>query len=270
MTHFQRKTKRKGDDLLMSQFKTGLDALNALTTTPDSGSKSNNEITPFQSGDKRIIKIISKGDVQRAYAYRHAKKGVNSFIAKNPSDKSEKGYVTGNPTSWDKVANYYRKKSEKFGDDSSQLAYVYSAKARWVFAFYDLTDGKVVLIDFTGKQAREKIATVITKYEKKLDKLAFELTKEGDGLNTVVTLSPIIDMDDDLTDKQRDNFEKAPESIDHSVFNGIWFEKSDEEMVTLLRQTGFDISLIGLGDAPSTQNETGEDTPIEDEEPLPF
>ena len=78
-------------------------------------------------------------------------------------------------------------------------------------------------------------------------------------------LSPL-DLDD-LTDKQRANFEKAPEEFDHAVFNGIWYEQDEAQQVVLLRQAGFDVTKIGYSAAPDATETGGE---IPDDENLPF
>lgn len=251
----------------MAQYTNGLDALNALNATNDGGSGGSAEFTSFKSGTTFKVRVIGKAAVQMAYGYSIYKK-VNSFVAKNPSTRDENGYVSGNPTPWDKASEYYRKQSKQSQDAMSQEAYKYAGKPRFAMAFVNLADGETIILDFSKAQA-QAVASVIDKYAKKLDKLAFELTKEGSSTNTKVSLTPIIDMDEDLTDVERANFGKGPtmETFDHSIFNGIWFEQDETQMVALLRQGGFDVTLIGYSAAPDAAETGGE---IPDEDPLPF
>lgn len=246
----------------MSQFTTGLEALAALNETNE-GNGASKEFTRLKSGGKLIVKVISKEAVQRAYVYGIYKQ-INSFIAKEPSTKSAKGYPVDNLTPWDKAWKHHKDQSEIYTDAHGVEASKYSAKQRFVFALWDCTQGEIIYVDFSKNQA-QGLAATIAKFEKKLGKLAFELTKEGSGTSTKVSLTPILDMDEDLTDKERENFAKAPNEISTKVFDGIWFEQDEAQMVELLKQAGFDVSLIGY-DASASR--TGADTP--DEEELPF
>lgn len=247
----------------MTQFTNGMDALNALNETNDGGSS--REFTSLKSGSKYIVRVIDKAAVQMAYSYGIFKQ-INSFVAKEPSTKSQKGYPTANLTPWDKAWKYHKDLSNDFNDEHGQEASKYRAKVRFAMAFFDLDQGEYIIVDVSKKQA-QAIAAVITKNEKKLANKAFELEKVGTGTSTSVMLSPL-DLDD-LTDKQRANFDKAPAEFDHAIFDGIWYEQDEAQQVALLRQAGFDVTKIGFSAAPDA-SETGEDTPNEDEEPLPF
>src|SRR5690606_41348331 len=87
--------------------------------------------------------------------------------------------------------------------------------------------------------------SAIKKCERRLGKLAFELTKQGTCTNTTVSLTPVLDMEEDLTDKQRANFDKAPAEFDKALFEGLWYEADEAEQVELLDKAGFDVTLIG-------------------------
>lgn len=194
---------------------------------------------------------------------------VYTFAAKNPSKKSKKGYPVEDLTPWDKAWKYHADKSEKFQDKHSSESYKYSPKARGAFGLYDLTTGEQIVVDFTKNQANIIIAA-ITKYATRLDRIAFELTKTGESTNTVVTMAPVLDMTEDLTDAQRANFEKAPKEFDKTLFEGVVFEMSDEEMTAKLVEVGFDVSLIGLTKTtPPADTSTVDNTQIPEEE-LPF
>lgn len=257
--------------IYLTQYTNGLDALNAMAQTNDGGGN-DSEFTSFSSGTSFKVRVIGKAAVQMAYGYSIYKK-VNSFVAKNPSTRDENGYVSDNLTPWDRVSEFYRKQSKQFQDAMSQEAYKYAGKPRFAFAFFDLAKGETIIVDLSKAQALA-VSGAIAKYESKIGKLAFELSKEGSSTNTKVSLTPIIDMDEDLTDAERANFAKGPtmETFDHAIFNGIWYEQNDEQMVALLRQAGFDVTKVGYS-AVADASETAEDTPpgeTPSEDDLPF
>lgn len=258
----------------MTQFTNGMDALNALNETGGGSGGEKMQITSL-SGVTFKVKVVDKTAVQLVYAYGiHAKsnngRGVNSFIAQNPSKKSKAGYAVENLTSWDKAWKYHKDKSDHYQDAEATEANKYKAKKRFVMAFYELSEGKPILFDLSERQAKA-VAATITEYNDELSELAFEIKKVGEGPATTAVLSPIINMAKKLTADEVANFENAPTEFPPGLFDGIWFEKTDAEMVELLKQAGFDVSLIGIGDAPSTQSETGDDIPNEDDgtDPLP-
>lgn len=237
----------------MGNVISGMDALNALND--DGGNGSGSEFTKFGAGSKFLVKVIGKeielsgkptriGDFISYYNYGIYKK-VNSFVAANPSKKSAKGYPVESLTVWDKAWKYHADLSKEFQDFHSKEAYKYKPAQKFVFGFFDLDAGKQIVIDLTKNQAIA-VNNAIKKYGKKVDKIAFELTKEGSGTNTVVALTPVLDMDEDITDKQRANFEKAPQEFDMKLFEGLLYEVDEANQIQLLTQAGFDVSLIGL------------------------
>ena len=250
---------------ILTNYTNGLDALNALTATNDGGN-GGAEFTPLKSNTSIKVKIVDKAAVQLAYSYSIFKK-VNSFVAANPSTRDKFGNAKDNLTPWDKAAAYYKAKSEVYTDANGVEASKYRAKPRFAMAFWSVEDGAVIIVDLSKNQA-QAVAASIAKYEKKLDKLAFELSKEGEGTSTKVSLSPILDMDEDLTDKERENFAKAPAEIPPSTFDGIWYEQDEAQMVDLLKQAGFDPSLIGY-DASSAPTDAPPPGDIDDGD-LPF
>src|SRR5690625_1731032 len=105
-------TKTKGSDI-MTNIKAGADALNALNDTND-GSDGGMEFAPFKSGTTYIVKVLGTADLITFYSYGIYKR-VNSFVAKNPSKKSKKGYPVENLTPWDKAWKYHADKSKEWG-----------------------------------------------------------------------------------------------------------------------------------------------------------
>lgn len=240
----------------MANYQAGADALNDLTSSNEGGS--NAEFTSFKTGTSFKVKVLGTADLISFHSYGIFKQ-INSFVAKNPSKKSKNGYPVEDLTPWDKAWKYWKDQSEDFSDKYGQEASKYRCKQRFAMGFFDLTTGEPIIIDVSKPQG-QAIHAVIKKYESKLGKLAFELSKQGSGTGTTVSLSPIIDLDEDLTDKERENFAKAPEQFDMKLFDGLLFEVDDDEMVKLLAQAGFDVSLIGLeAKADEVDSEIGED-----------
>lgn len=245
---------------MTNQFTNGLDALNALNASNDGGG-SGSEFTQLKAGMSFNVKVVDPKAVQMAYGYGIYKK-INSFVAKNPSIKSKNGYPVENLTPWDKAWKYHKDKSEVYTDAHGVEAGKYRAKQRFAMAFFGLAEGAPIIVDLSKNQA-QGVAAAITKYASKLGKLAFELSKDADGK---VTFSPILDMDEDLTDKERENFAKAPTEFPADLFDGIWYEQDEAQMVDLLKQAGFDVTLIGY----SAQANDATSTDEGESDPLPF
>jgi hypothetical protein len=249
----------------MSQFQSGADALNSLNASNEGGNASSAEFASFKTGTTYKVRVLGTADLIRFYSYGIFKK-VNSFVAKNPSVKNAKGFAESNFTPWDLASNYYsdlKRKAEDAGQSAKAEEYKaeagkYRAKERYAFGFIDLETGEPIIVDLSRKQA-QGVHAVIKKYEKKLSKLAFELSKSGSSTSTVVSLSPVIDMDDDLTDKERENFGKQDEkTFDMTLFDGLLYEADEKQQIENLVAAGFDITLIGLSIGASAGDGLGD------------
>jgi hypothetical protein len=259
----------------MSQFtKRGTAAVEAATAEKDESSSLH---VPFPSGTTLKVRIKSAEDSAEYYAHGIFGK-VHTFVPKVPAERNVKGFVTGNPSVWDRAADllYADAKAakdagdEKGAEEIRKQAYLYKSKARYLVGFGNLETGEDGFVDLTPKQAKGVFAA-ITKYAKRLDKVAFELTKTGSSTDTAVTLSPVLDMDEDLTDKERENFAKLGEKpFDFTAFDGFLFEADEAEQTKNLVVAGFDIGRLGLtvGATPSTSSDA-EPIVITDEK-LPF
>ena len=233
----------------------GADALNALNQ--ENGSTGVvNEFTPFKSGTKYYVKVLGAADLISFYSYGIFKK-VNSFVAANPSKRDKYGNPVENLTPWDKAWKYHKEKSKDWTDEHGQEASKYRAKQRFGMGFYDLTSGELIVVDLSKKQA-QAVHAVIKKFEKRLDQMAFELTKEGSGRDTVVSLTPVMFPDEELDEVQRKNFENAPKEFDKTRFEGILYEMDDDEQIEKLIEVGFDVTLIGL-EPPAKNDEESEE-----------
>lgn len=244
----------------MAEIISGDAALDALNDDSTGGGENDKDFTKFNVGSKYLVKVLGTTDFFAFYNYGIYSKGgggVSSFTAKNPSKKTDKGFPVEDLTPWDKAFMYHRELSTEFGDAQSTEAYKYKPELRYAMGFFDLDSGERIVIDISKKQA-QTIRANIMKYEKKLPKLAFEVSKGGGGS---VSLTPIIDMDEDITDKQRATFDKAPDAFEIEDFHGMLYEADDEEMIETLVRVGFDVSLIGL-EAPNKAE--AEDKPAEE------
>lgn len=137
-------------------------------------------------------------------------------------------------------------KSEDEAEEIRQQAYQIKGKPRYLFGFFNLENGEPVIIDLSKKQA-QVIYAAANKYEKKLDKLAFEISKTGTGTGTTVSIAPVIDMDDDLTDTERKNFDAtAGKEIDEEIYENCLYVKGEAEQIEDLTKFGFDVSRLGV------------------------
>ena len=229
----------------------GLSALNLLSDEGQESTSFENKFSHLKSGDSRIVRVLSLEDVVAVPTYSIFKK-VNTFKPKDEPELTAKDYPRSNLTPFDKAWKYHNDLSEKFGDEHSQEAYKYRVKRRFAIGFYDLDEKKCIVIDFSKNQAME-IFDFLTKNEKKLDKKAFELSKTGSGTQTKVSLN-ILDVDDsDLTEAQIEAFNNAPTEFDDTLFDNLYFELDNDQMVSKLKEIGFDLSLIGIGETKRTQ-----------------
>lgn len=260
----------------MSSMFTKRGAAAVTSATAEKETKSS-VLVSFTSGTTLKVRIKSKEDSVEYFAYGMFGK-VSTFVPKNPADRNDRGYVTGNAGPWDRAAQLLyddAKAAKDAGDEAKaekirQQAYLLKGKAKYLVAFGNLADGADIVVDLTPKQAAGVFAT-IEKYAKKLGTMAFELTKSGSSTNTTVTLSPIIDMDEDLTDAERANFAKAGEKpFDFEQFETCLFVADEAEQIKNLVVAGFDIARLGLSIGASGSNANAEGvTPINDSDAPP-
>jgi hypothetical protein len=248
----------------MSQFKFGMEAIEE-SNGAGGGGKANNDFAKLPAGTTLKVKLVGLNAVMRYFGYGVYKR-VNTFIAEKPSDRDAKGFVSGNHTPWDLASKHYYDKAFALTKDKSEAeikvikdgaeykalsseGYKYSGKQRWAIGFIDLEVGKEIVLDFTAKQFNEVIKPALIKYDAKRDKVAFEIAKDGAGTNTKISLSPVLDMDDEteITAKEKANFEKfIGKEFDLKKFEGLLFEADEKQQTENLVAAGFDITLIGL------------------------
>jgi hypothetical protein len=152
------------------------------------------------------------------------------------------------------------KQSEDAGDSAKaeeirDQAYQLKPKPRYLFGFINLADGQPIIVDTSKAQAKVLIAA-IEKYAKKIGKVAFELSKDGQGTSTTVSLSPVLDMDDDLSDVERTNFEKASDTqVPDDLYENVLYVKDADEQQQDLVAFGFDVSRLGLDGGTAQSND---------------
>lgn len=258
----------------------------AAAASNNEGAAKESPIKSFKSGSVYKVGVKSINDVAEYFGYGmfgdKAHGAVKTFVPKNPSERNAKGYVTKGHTLWDRASELFyadanaAKEAGASEDEVKALTnegYLFKGKKRYLRAFFDLAEGKDIVVDLSPKQ-EETLKAVIKKYEKKLGTIAFELTKTGKGTNAVVALSPIIDMDEDLTDVERKNFAKLAEaSFDLSDFETCLYVADEEEQTKNLVIAGFDIGRLGLSigaSASNAQTPSDNDAPGIDDSELPF
>lgn len=238
----------------------GLDALNLL----EGGGGHENKFTYLKSGDRFNVKIRGMEDFIGVLSYGIFDKKINTFIPENNPTLNKAGYPISDLTPFDKAWQYHMDQSTASKDEESKKAGAYRVKPRFAIAFYDLDKEEDIVIDFSQNQASQ-ILGAIKRNELKLGKKAFELAKDGAQQNTVVSLTPLDLEEPDLTPKQIEAFKNAPEELDRSIFEDLYYTRNEAEMVDALKTAGFDPTLIGYGDSEAS-NAVAENT-AESEDP---
>lgn len=262
---------------------------NAALEDLNGGSKKNS-FTSLKSGT--TLKVRVKGltrngltDIATFFGYGIYKQ-VDTFIPKNDPVRDARGFVTSNHSPWDLASKYFYEqgfKAEDAGKAEAEVkklkdsGYRYKGKKRVMVGFYDLTSGKDIVIDVSPKQHSTIKNSLIDYLEDDQYKdMAFKISKKGESTNTVITVTPIINLAKGLTDDEKENFEaSAEEAFDDSLFDGILYEADDAEQIEFLQKDGFDVSLIGLSGAAKADEEpkvNDSDTAIGDisDDDLPF
>lgn len=248
----------------------GLGALAGLTSEVVAETKKEGVFTKFPIGSSFKVRVLGVEDVASFLNYG-IYGVVDSFVAKNPPTVNERGFVVDNLTVWDKASKFLYDKAAKAtteaqAEELRKEAGKYRAKTRAIMAFIDLDTNLPIFVDVSQAQFKV-IYGVITKNAKKLDKKAFELEKSGSGTSTTVSLTMLdLDDEDDITEKQRENFKSWDgKSIDPSGFEGLNYEADEAQQIAFLRQGKFDPALIGY-----TENGVEGGSTEEDDEVLPF
>lgn len=161
-------------------------------------------------------------------------------------------------------------KDESTSEAIRKQAYLVKPKPRYILAAIDLETGEKLYVDLTKNQAKAVIA-VVQKKAKKLDSLAFELTKTGESTSTAVSLTQLDE--DELDAKELENFGKSKgiEFADEDFEALLQYKGEDEQLDDLYQ---FDRKLAdrvaGKPSVNASPTQTAEPDPDVDEDDLPF
>jgi hypothetical protein len=230
----------------MSLFtKTGADAAASAVAE-----KSDKSFSKFSPGTTYRVRIASIADLVEYFAHGDKNSGIKtSACAKH----------LGQPDLYDAAVDVLYKEAnalEESGDDAGAKAkkdeaYRLKAKPRYIRGFYNLADGKPLVIDLTKNQSK-LVTQALEKNAKKIANRAFELEKKGSGTDTTVTLT-ILD-DDDLTPAEQKNFAALDgKEFDHDLFEVISLRDQEGQIADLIA-FGFDVSKIGVNISVSTSS----------------
>ncbi|EUJ42554.1 hypothetical protein [Paenilisteria rocourtiae] len=245
----------------------GTGALSMLEDGGQGASGNDSKFSKFASGTTFLVKALAPDKIATFDSFGVYKdatidgesfRRANSFEPEVPSTKNDKGYAVDNLTPWDLASKYYMDQAQPLLNDGADKkeepvksllakAGVFRAKQRFILPFVDLDTGALIYIDMSKLQAQAVLTVTKKQHAKgKLNRLAFELEKSGSGKDTVVAMTPIIDIEDELTDKQQLNFAKVDIDTLEPNFNGLTFVADYNQQVDNLVAAGFDISRIGL------------------------
>ncbi|EUJ23746.1 hypothetical protein MFLO_15805 [Listeria floridensis FSL S10-1187] len=236
----------------------GNEAYSSLTEKVSTSSTGDiKKFTYLKSGEPaKIVKALPPNKIAAYDSYSVFGK-VNSFEAENPSIKNARGYAIDELTTWDLASKFYQdqaselieKGKSKEDDDVKALrteAAKYRSKRRYIVPFVDLNSGELIYVDFSKNQMKNVNSIVEKQHAKnKLNKLAFELEKTGEGRDTVVSLTPVIDADD-LTKEQQEHLKNVNIEEQAPDFEGLTFVCDEAQQIEKLTEAGFDVKLIGL------------------------
>jgi hypothetical protein len=215
--------------------KRGADAAKSATT--EQQQDASKALVTLKSGTTLKVRVLSKDDSAEYFA-------ASVFKVFNTTPVAPDNL-------YQKAANILfeqakKAKSDAEAEELKTQARQLKPKPRYLFGFINLENGEPIVVDLSKAQA-QVVYQALDKYEKKIAKVAFELSKSGTGTSTVVSFSPVLDMDEDLTDTERENFAKADgKEFPTELFEKVLYMKTEAEQIEDLKAFGFDVSLLGL------------------------
>lgn len=212
----------------------------AAVSAMSDNTKNQDVLKPFNSGSTYKVRLLSDSDYVEYYAASAYKIFDTTPVLPDNLYRKAADLLYKDADKYEKAGD------DKKAEAARNQAYQLKPKPRYLFGFINLDDGQPMIIDMTKNQAKAVISS-IDKFAKRIDKLAFEISKTGSGTSTVVSLTPVLDMEEDLTDKQRENFEKpAVDAIPDELFESVLKTKNLEEQAEDLKAFGFDVSRLGI------------------------
>lgn len=163
------------------------------------------------------------------------------------------------------AAPHWKKGDKEKYKEIRQYSNRFESQMRYKFGFYDLENGEPIIID-VSKKFGDTIVKQLEKHTNKINKFAFEISREGAETNTNYTLMPYID---DLTDEQNNYFETCGEKdFDTSLYNKTLYFKNETQQLNDLEKMGFDVSRIGHTPTGNvTPDETAQESTAEKQQP---
>lgn len=224
--------------------KRGADA--AKSATAEQQQDASKALVTLKSGTTLKVRVLSKDDSAEYYAASVFKVFNTTPVA--PGNLYQKAA--------DLLFEDAKKaKSDAEAEELKTQARQLKPKPRYLFGFVNLETGEPIVVDLSKAQA-QVIYQALNKFEKKIGKVAFELAKSGTGTSTVVSLTPILDMDEDLTEVERKNFEEADgKEFPAELFEKVLYMKTEDEQIADLKAFGFDVSRLGVDGAESDKDE---------------
>ena len=222
----------------------GADAAKSATT--EQQQDASKALVTLKSGTTLKVRVLSKDDSAEYFA-------ASVFKVFNTTPVAPDNL-------YQKAANILfeqakKAKSDAEAEELKTQARQLKPKPRYLFGFVNLETGEPIVVDLSKAQA-QVVYQALDKYEKKIGKVAFELSKSGTGTSTVVSLTPILDMDEDLTEVERKNFEEADgKEFPAELFEKVLYMKTEAEQIEDLKAFGFDVSRLGVDGAESDKDD---------------
>lgn len=154
-------------------------------------------------------------------------------------------------------AEFNRTQDEEVKGVAGQL----KKKERFLFGFINLEDGQPLVLDFSKKQAKGLI-DIIKKNATKINKNAFEISKNGSGQATIVALDRLDE--EDLSAAELKAFTDAAKTKILDEQFEVLQVKTIEEALTDLRNFGFATERIGTNAVAGGLPTSGIDTDSDD------
>lgn len=213
----------------------------AAESAMSEGGKVFESLVSFKSGMTYIVRVPSLDDFVEFYCHS-VFKVFYSTVCTRAAGKDDL-YDKAVSLLYDDANKAKDATNEELAKELRQQAYQLKAKPRYLFGFFNLDDGEPILIDVSKKQAQALI-TAIDKYEKRVDIMAFELSKSGSGTNTTVSLLPMLD---DITPTHQKNFEATEgKEFPGELYGKVLYAKDENKQVEDLIAFGFDVSRLGI------------------------
>lgn len=236
--------------------KKGIAAVESALSEGNTYNRPKKVMFPLKSGTSVKVRILSLDDIAEVWVH-----SVYESVTSTPCTQND----------------YYDQAVRILYDlgteEARKLANALRAKPRYLMGFVNLDTGEPIIVDLSKKQAQGVLSTV-KKYKNKLNKLAFELAKNGMGQSTTVTLNVLIDLEEDLTVEQRKHFEASKGmKIPEELYESCLYMKNPSEQIADIRELErkYKIQILDKMKTSSEHIQSEEPEPVElSDDDLPF